>query len=353
MKKSMPTLARRTFLAGTVGVLAAPMVLSGWRAAAKSNSLTISSSGGAFQDILVKNVITPFTEETGIKVNIVPWPDMAKIKAQELTGNVELDVHLVTASVAAYGSKQGFWTKLDLSGVDIGDMVIPPTSNVITTDTGLGGIGWDPAKYGPGKHPANFAEYFDLNKFPGRRTFRNRPSETLEAALLADGVAPKNIYPLDVDRAFKVLNRIKPSIASWTAATPQTISLLQTGEVDFSYTYGSRVKATNEPGGGKALGLSFEQNLLLPEGLAVLKGAPNEENAMKYIAYYMRPEVLARVSDLTADMPNSKKAVSMLSAATRKWMPDTNNPNHLVVSGEYWAEHLDAVEPRFKEWVLS
>lgn len=353
MKKSVSAISRRSFLVGAGGVLAAPMVLRVSCAAAGSDSLTIASYGGTFQELLVKAVVNPFTEETGIKVNIVPTPDIAKLKAQQLTGNVEIDVFNPTAAVAAFGSKQGLWDKLDLSLFDIGDMLIPPTSDYITIDMYIGGIGWDPKKYGPGKHPVNFAEYFDLKKFPGRRTLRNRPEETLEAALLADGVSPKDIYPLDLDRAFKALDRIKPSIASWITATPQTIALLQTGEVDFSYTYSNRIQQTAKPGGGSPLAFSFEQTLLGPEVLSVSKGAPNKKNAMKYIAHFMRPDVLAGICNLSIGLPNSKKAASMLSADVRKWTPDINNPNNLVLNGLYWADNLDAVSRRFKEWVVS
>ena len=49
-----------------------------------------------------------------------------------------------------------------------------------------------------------------MKKFPGRRALRNHPIATLEAALMADGVAPDKLYPLDVDRAFKKLEEIKP-----------------------------------------------------------------------------------------------------------------------------------------------
>lgn len=352
MKKSLSRLSRRWFLAAMGGALATPIVLRS-SCAAGSNSLTIAGSGGSFQDILLKTVVSPFTAETGVKVSIAPPPDMAKIKAQLLTGNVGIDVDMLYGAEADYGSKQGFWEKLDLSMFDVSDMVVPPTSDVITTDMYAGGIGWDPRKYGPGKHPTNFAEYFDVKKFPGRRTLPNHSYETLEAALLADGVAPNKIYPLDIDRAFKVLDRIKPAIAAWITATPQSISLLQTGEVDFSYTYAGRVKATTEPGGGTPLAFSFEQNLLSPDPLAVLKGAPNKKNAMKYLAYYMRPDVLVRICDPAGLVPNSKKAMSMLPAEARKWTPDINNPNNLVVSGAYWAENLEAVERRFKEWILS
>ncbi|WP_439406560.1 ABC transporter substrate-binding protein [Bradyrhizobium sp. DASA03076] len=353
MSKIVPRVSRRCFMAGTAGVLAAPMVLRVPRAAAKSDSVTLTAYGGSFQEILVKTVTNPFTEETGIKVEIVPTPDIAKLKAQQLTGNVQLDLFSVSAPVAAFGSKAGFWDKLDLTMLDVNDLAIPPTDELVTRHAYACGIGWDPEKYGAGKHPGNFAEYFDLKKFPGRRTFRNQPNETLEAALLADGVPPKDIYPLDIERAFKVLDRIKTSIASWITATTQTISLLQTGEVDFSYTYANRVKATNEPGGGKPLAFSFEQNLLGTEVFAIPKGAPSRESAMKLIAYSMRPEAQARLYDAAFLGPNSKKAFSIMSAESRKWVPDLGSPNGLVLDGAYWTDNLEAVSRRFKEWVLS
>ncbi|WP_439406577.1 polyamine ABC transporter substrate-binding protein [Bradyrhizobium sp. DASA03076] len=353
MSKTVSRASRRSFMAAAAGVLAAPMVIRASRAAAKENSVTVTAYGGSIQEILVKTVTNPFTEETGIKVNLIPTPDLAKLKAQQLIGNVEMDVFVTSAVGAAFGSKEGFWEKLDLSMVDVDDMPIPPASDSITLNSYAGGVGWDPAKYGAGKHPTNFAEYFDLKKFPGRRTLRNQPNETLEIALLADGVPPKEIYPLDIDRAFKVLDRIKPSIASWLNTSTQTISLLQTGEVDFSYTYANRVKATNEPGGGKPLALSLEQNLFGTNVNAIPKGAPNKEHAMKLVAYFMRPEVQARLCEAASFTPNSKKGFSMLSAEARKWLPDFRNPNHLVQDGAYWTENLEVVSRRFKEWVLT
>ncbi|WP_164935261.1 ABC transporter substrate-binding protein [Bradyrhizobium zhanjiangense] len=353
MQKSIPTLSRRSFLSGTAGALAAPIVLRASCAAADSGSLTFTSWGGTYEEALIKTVTNPFTQETGIKVNLIPTPDLAKLKAQQLTNTVDVDALLVTAEVAATASKQGAWEKLDMSKFDVEDMTVPPTSEYVTWDMYVGGIAWDANKYGQGKHPTNFAEYFDLKKFPGRRTFRNRPNEALEAALLADGTAPNKIYPLDVDRAFKVLDRIKSSVAAWITATPQTVSLLQTGEVDFSYTYANRIKETAQPGSGSSLGFSFEQNLLSTEKLVIPKGAPNKENAMKFVAYASRADVQARLFNVSPVVPNSKKAISMLSAEARKWMPDMNNPNNLVLDGAYWADNLEPVTRRFKEWVLT
>nr|WP_249812544.1 ABC transporter substrate-binding protein [Bradyrhizobium sp. 141] len=323
------------------------------RAAAKSDSVTFTAYGGSYQDLLIRNVFNPFTKETGIKVNVVPAPELAKIKAQQLTGAVEWDIFLDAGAGVANGSKQGFWEPLDPSLFNAEDLAVVPYSDRVTYNFYPAGVGWDPAKYGPGKHPATFADFFDLKKFPGRRCWNNRANNVLEVALLADGVAPKDVYPLDVDRALKVLNGIKSSIVAWATASPQPITLLQTGEVDFAYTNSSRVKPTTEPGGGTPLTFSFEQNLIFPSDLAVLKNAPNKENAMKLVSYFLRSEVQARVENEAGTVPASKKAATLLSAEARKWQPDMSSPNNLISNSEYWAENYEAVNTRFREWIRA
>ena len=74
------------------------------------------------------------------------------------------------------------------------------------------------------KAPSNWAEYWDVEGFPGRRSLRKNPIDTLEQALMADGVAPADLYPLDVDRAFAKLDEIKEKIAIWWTGGAQTVS---------------------------------------------------------------------------------------------------------------------------------
>ncbi|KGT72977.1 hypothetical protein MA20_47100 [Bradyrhizobium japonicum] len=97
----------------------------------------------------------------------------------------------------------------------------------------------------------------------------------------------------------------------------------------------------------------FEQNIPGEESIAVLNGAPNEENAMKLIAYYLRPEVQVRLFDLVGNIPVSKKASTALSPEMQKWQPDPENSNDLMIDDKYWADNLEAINRRFKEWLLT
>ena len=63
--------------------------------------------------------------------------------------------------------------------------------------------------------PASWADFWDVKKFPGKRALRKGPKYTLEFALMADGVAPKDVYKVlagkdGQDRAFKKLDELKP-----------------------------------------------------------------------------------------------------------------------------------------------
>lgn len=349
MKKT--NVSRRNFVLAGSSLLAVPAILRATSAHAASNELTFVTWGGTYKDALIEGAIKSFTDETGVNVTIIDTPDLAKVKAQVMTGNVQWDVFDAPSAIGTGGAAEGYWDDFDDGLFDLDDLSLAPSKNLVPFYTFAGGIAFDPARHPDGKHPTTFAEYFDVEKFPGRRTFRDRPSETLEAALMADGVDPKKLYPLDVDRAFAMLDLIKPSVASWVGATPQTITLLQTGEVDFSYSYAARVRATQT--GGAGLGFSFKQTINASEYLAVLKGAPNRDNAMKFVAHMLKPEVQTKTMELLAYTPNSKSALPMMSEEAREWVPDMENPDNVIVDDNWWAENYEDVTRRFKEWVLA
>lgn len=344
--------SRRTFLLGGVAALAAPVVLRPSRAKSNSGSVTIMSFGGSYQDATVKAVYDPFTKETGIKVDMVPYTGLAKVKAMELTGNVEVDIFFSDTVECATGSRHRLWEKLDLSTVKLDDLAVKPTDDYVCYELTPKCITWDPAKFSSTQHPTIYSEYFDLKKFPGRRALQTMAQGILEIALLGEGLAPKDVYPLNLDRAFKMLDSIKKQVL-WAATTPQTISLVQTGEVNFSIANSNRVRATTFPGGGVPLQCAFKQNFFTKSGLAVLKGAPNKENAARLVDYYLRPETQKELMTILGTHPVSKTASANLPAEAQKWQGDLAGSDNLIISDTYWAENFDAVNQRFQEWRLT
>jgi hypothetical protein len=126
--------------------------------------------------------------------------------------------------------------------------------------------------------PKSWADFWDVDKFPGARAARKHPYDTLEFALMADGVAPEDVYPLDVDRAFKSMDRIKPHIDIWWTGGAQTSQLLKTGEVDLTFTWNGRSQVAIDD--GAPVEMVWNGAMWAYEGWCILNGGPNVDFAV-------------------------------------------------------------------------
>jgi putative spermidine/putrescine transport system substrate-binding protein len=351
---------RRKVLATGAGIAAAtsvggPLILTAGKARA-AGKLYLASYGGSYGEALDEVFFKPFAKETGIEVVQTAPADLAKLKAQVMSGSVEWDVVEMLPTETITATNEGLLLPIDYSVVQMGDLLYPqakqPTAASVFTYTG--GIGYDKTRHPDGKHPGTFADFWNVQKFPGRRGLRSRPNDTLEIAILASGTDPKNVYPIDVDKAFKMLDEIKPHIRKWIETAPQSVQLIQANELDFTYTFNGRVFGANQQ--GIPLGYSSQQLLIFFNQFTVPKGAKNPGDAMKLINSMMRPERQAAFCEKIAYPPVTKKGMEMVSAAIKKeWVPDPNNPKNLAVNSEWWGApgRFAELTERFKKWMLT
>ena len=96
-----------------------------------------------------------------------------------------------------------------------------------------------------GVAPTGWADFFDTAKFPGKRTMCKWIQGQLEFVLMADGVAPADLYPLDVDRAFKKLKPMLADIIFWEGGA-QTQQLFREGEVVMGNIWHTRANLLNK-----------------------------------------------------------------------------------------------------------
>jgi putative spermidine/putrescine transport system substrate-binding protein len=344
------TSSRRDFLincaaGASLSLLPSPFI----RKATAAERIVVVGYGGSYGDFVKEEFIKPFTAETGISVDMVTTPDLAKVKAQITSRNIEWDVFDGSGSVIAAGAREGLWEPIDKGIVDTSKLAIPATADSLPTFIFSGGVAWDPAKYP--KPARSFSEFWDVNAFPGRRALRTRVSETIEMALLADGVKPRELYPLDLDRGFATLERIKKHVQKWFEQTTQMITLVQTNETDLIYAYANRVKAAKMA--GVSIDFSFDQTINAVNYYAVLKGAPRKAAAMRYLDFVTRTDRQAVMAEKLGLGPVAKDADALVSAEARKWLPNMNNPNSVFINDTYWAEKFVEVDRRFKEWILT
>jgi putative spermidine/putrescine transport system substrate-binding protein len=331
---------------GTIiaAALAAAFGVSGQAIAA---DMVFTSWGGTTQDVQKAEWADKFAEKEGINVVQDGPTDYGKIKAMVDAGRVNWDVVDVEGDYAVQAGKNGLLEKLDFSVID--KSKLDPR---FVTDYSVGSfyysfvIGCN--KDAVAECPKSWADLFDTQKFPGKRTFYKWSAPgVIEAALLADGVAPDKLYPLDLDRAFKKLDTIKSDIIWWSGGA-QSQQLLASAEASFGSFWNGRLTALAET--GVTVETSWEQNITAADVLVVPKGAPNKEAAMKFIAYATSPEAQAAMAVGTGYAPTNLDSPAKMDPEIAKTLPDQQKATQVDADMNYWAEHRDEIGSRWYAW---
>lgn len=186
----------------------------------------------------------------------------------------------------------------------------------------------------------------------GRRGLWRSPVITLESALLADGVAPEDIYPLDVDRAFAALDRIRSKIDIWWTSGAQATQLLQNGELDMMAAWSTRAYTAIDS--GAPVGLTW-QGVYNIDGWTIPKGTEKLELARAFIKYTMDPERQAKFTQQLALGPTNQRAYDFIPAERAQNFPTApgNFEGLILLNAQYWADNQDDLTERFEQWILS
>lgn len=199
------------------------LALAVFGASASAAEITVVNFGGANGDAQKVAFNQPFEKSTGTKVTAVEYNgEQAKVKAMVEAKHVNWDVVEVESGDLNRGCDEGLYEKLDWSKIAKKSELIPESPQTC----GVGFFVWSTAlAYNADKlktAPASWADFWDVKKFPGKRGMRKGARYNLEFALMADGVAPKDVYKVlgtkaGQDRAFKKLDELKPNIQWWEA----------------------------------------------------------------------------------------------------------------------------------------
>src|SRR5262249_20600802 len=182
---------------------------------------------------------------------------------------------------------------------------------------------------------------FDLKAFPGKRGVPADAHDGLfEACMLAAGVAPKDVYPIDVNRALATLTSIKNQLVS-TTSSAQKQDMLSTGETVMGFIGTGRAdaaKSTRHPVDVQWSGhIDFEDYLVVP------KGSPNKADAMKPIAYIVSPERNGALSEFISYSPANTKAGLPAAAKANELTSNYLNLPTVSFSDEYWAANYQSI----------
>src|SRR5215471_5591602 len=230
---------RREFLAS--GALALGAASLPFRAFA-AETMTVADPGGVWTPAADAAFVKPFEKESGVTINHIARQHYPSV---EIKANVEAkaytwDVVIATDGDVAELAPQGLLEPLDWSGDDMAQ-IMPEAKKPgwMGTDIYATILAYRTDKFGK-NGPQSWADFWDVQKFPGRRAMHKHPIDMLEVALLADGVPKEKIYPIDIDRALKKLDELKPHVDVWWTGGAQTTEMLQSGEVDMIVTWNGR-----------------------------------------------------------------------------------------------------------------
>jgi putative spermidine/putrescine transport system substrate-binding protein len=342
---------RRMYMGISAGLLAAvgAIFLGGAASAADPAEVVVASYGGSFQDAQTKAFFEPYTKATGTKVTGTTGTGYAKVKAMVESGNISWDVVSAESSAFANETKDGLLQPIDYSVVKADG--IPAE---FRKEYGVGyisfgqNLAWSKEKFPDGVTPAQF---FDPT-VKARRVLPSNPYFTLECALLADGVKAADLYPLDVDRAFKVIDRIKDQLIGFKAAS-DTQALIQQGEIDMAFGPNGRIADAIKAGANWAY--SWEASVSDTEYWVVTKGAPHAQEAMKFINFAVQPEQQAELTRQIPYGPTNVDALKLLDPAIAKDLPSypDNAALGAVLNSQWWHDNLETVKPRWDEYILQ
>lgn len=332
-------------------VLAAT-ALSGSSAIAASNELVFVDWGGTNTDARIEKNIKPFEKETGIKVTVVTPSDYAKLIAMVENETTEWDVMNCDAYWGVYAGENGYLEPIDYNVVTEKLDKAVELKYVVGAEVYDSVISWNKDKYTKDTAPRTWADFFDTRKFPGKRAMWQYPVTVLEAALLADGVPMDKLYPLDLDRAFKKLDTIKDSIVWWTKGA-QPSQMLSTGEADLALAWSGRILTAQDQ--GSPVDLTYNEGMRIAAGWVVPKGAPNRENAMKFINYVSSAKSQAGFSSMIPYGSTNPEAVKLLDSKQidRIGQNEKQIKHEFYIDNDYWAKHLNEVVERFNAWLLA
>jgi putative spermidine/putrescine transport system substrate-binding protein len=330
-------------------------VPSGGSGGGKAKSVVMVSTGGDLQTCLTSRIWDKFKAKAGITVVPGQQQSDGQIQAMVTASNYPVDVVFPSAALSAGESASKYLQPIDFTKVDK-SLLVPGTYTdyAVSQDLYSWIVGYRTDKFG-GRTPTGWADFFDTTKFPGKRAL---PGDVdiygvIAAALMADGVAPAKLIPLDVNRAIRKLNSIKSNIV-WYGTGSQGSDLLTSGEVTMGMEYNNRVTAA--AAAGSPVAPIWSGQILTGDLIGVAKGDPRGADAMDLIAYLTSASVNGQFSYCAPLAPTNTKAVPDPKSANS--LPTAHlGQGYLVETSPemsaYLAGHKDAITTAFKNWRSS
>lgn len=326
---------------------------------AQARDLTVVGFGGVTQEAFDKAYFKPFATQSGKPVVQDTYGGgLAKQKAMVESGSPTWDLVQMDQNEMELACEQGLLEELDHKQLKNAAEVMPDAFSTC----GVGAFIWsevmtyDQKKFGA-DGPKSWADFWNVKKWPGKRGLRKQARMTLEIALMADGVAPSDVYKVlatkqGQDRAFAKLDEIKPYIQWWETGA-QPLEWLAAGNVAVTAAYNGRIAIANQQ--GNSFPLIWQQQLYSMDYWTIIKNTPNKEASYKLLDYILSSKAQA---DFARTIPYgivNVKASAALDAKTVSALPNApaNMKDALLLDTPFWVNYEEDLMNRFTRWVAQ
>jgi len=317
----------------------------------RGRTLTVATSIGPYADAQRDAYFTPFQDATGAEV----FSRGLGSNQSDLTGQVDGEV--VTWDVACVPmdwvrtlANDGYLTEIDRAYVDV-TVLFPEVVGqyAVGADLFSTAIVYPVAA---AQSPSDWGDFWNTASFGEGRCLRKSPVGTLEFALLADGVRRDDLYPLDVDRAFASLDRIKPHIVQWWEDGKQPAELVANLQAGLASSWNIRADLQTVR---DEVRLQWTGGMLSADAWVVPRGAPNLDVAMDFINYATRAVPQANFSRQLTYGPVNRRAFDHIRPDRLPFLPSAQPQFGLQFfeNWNYWIDNLDLLTDRFNEWLES
>jgi len=329
--------------------------------------ITVVSYGGSLAEAQVKSAHIPYSKATGVKVISEDYsggiaPIKTQVDGKKVTWDV-VDAELLNVYRAC---STGLLEKIDPKTLSPAPDGTPAEEDFIPgalSECGVASYVWSTVvayntKAFSGAQPTTLNDFFDLKRFPGKRSLRKAPQVNLEWALMADGVPRDQVYPLleteeGLERALRKLDTIKDQVVWWEAGA-QPPQLLADGQVSMTSAYSGRIviAARKEK---QPFNIVWDGQVYDMEAWVLPAGNQNKDQAFDFLKFATQSSVLADQSNYIPYGPTRYSAQKMVSADVQADLP-TNPKNFataLQVDSQWWGDHADELNERFNAWLVK
>ncbi len=331
--------------------------------AAAADRLTVVSWGGAYVKSQMLGFILPFEEATGIQVDVLEYSGgIDEVRSQVRSWNVRWDVVDMELFDARRACREDLLVPFDHETLPPAPDGTPAREDFLEGSLLRCGVGnviaatvvaYDHERIE--QAPTRIEDFFDLQRFPGRRGLRRSPKVNLEWALIADGVPREDVYRVldteeGVDRAFRVLSRIKP-LVDWWRSGEEAIELLEAGQVSMTSVFNGRVFDAVQR--GETFSILWDHQVWFMDVWVMPRNGRRQEQAAEFIRFATATDSLARQMQFIPYGPVRRSALAQIEPDMRRQLPTAEENMATAIEGdaEWWAANVDRLTERFERWL--